>query len=401
MPQGFAGRAVPLVLLMALATGAYAAATAGIRVGVVTGASGSDERRGAELAVREHRSPPGDATIVHATWPDDASSGIRAFTDAVLALAEDPDMKAIVVSRAPRGTVDAFRRVREARPDILLLAGEPSEPALAVQNAADLAVGTDPVARGYTIVWAAKQLGARTFVHISHPRHLALESPGRRRAVMERACRDLGLVFVEKTVADPASTAGPAGAESSVAAGIAEWVAGYGKGTAFFCTDDALAPALIGALLVHGGIYVEADLPSPLVGYPRALGIQAAGEPSTTQTALRRVEAALVERGAAGRFGTWAFPFGQSLTAGLVQFAVNVAGGRAKADSVRDLVDALGKYTPGARWAADHYIDPATGVRARNHILLRMDTYVPGRPGRYLPTSTIEVPGAYFTLLRT
>jgi hypothetical protein len=63
---------------------------------------------------------------------------------------------------------------------------------------------------------------------------------------------------------------------------------------------------------------------------------------------------------------------------------------------MKDVFAALGKYTPGAKWNGAYYVDVGTGVRARNQILIYMDTYIFGKG--FLPTTQIEVPEKYFTI---
>jgi hypothetical protein len=40
----------------------------------------------------------------------------------------------------------------------------------------------------------------------------------------------------------------------------------------------------------------------------------------------------------------------------------------------------------------------STGVRAKNQILVYMDTYIFGNPGRFLPTTGLAVPEKYYTI---
>ena len=56
----------------------------------------------------------------------------------------------------------------------------------------------------------------------------------------------------------------------------------------------------------------------------------------------------------------------------------------------------LAEFTPGAKWNGANYIDQNTGVRAKNHMLIYMDTYVFGKG--YLPTTAQEVPEKYFKI---
>ncbi|MFZ3109074.1 MAG: DUF3798 domain-containing protein [Rectinemataceae bacterium] len=376
----------------------FAQAKAKFHIGIVTGtvSQSEDDLRGAERLIKDYGSVKTGGMIQHITYPDDFMSQQETFISSVVALADDPLMKAIVINQAIPGTTEAFKRVRAKNKDILLLAGEPHEDPLVIQSAADLALSADFVSRGYTIIWAAKQLGAKTFVHISFARHMSYESLGRRRAIMEEACKDLGLKFAFETAPDPTSDVGVPGAQQFILEKVPQWIEKYGKDTAFFCTNDAHTEPLLKQLFAYGGYFVEADLPSPLMGYPGALGLDLSKEAGDFPAILKKVEAAVVAKGGAGKFGTWAFSYGYTLTAGLGEFAKNVVEKKAKKDSMKDVFTALAKFTPGAKWNGANYVDLATGVRAKNQILIYMDTYVFGKG--FLPTTKQKVPDKYYTI---
>ncbi|HPG97111.1 MAG TPA: DUF3798 domain-containing protein, partial [Rectinema sp.] len=390
---------VAVILALAfLVVGAdvFAQAKAKFHIGIATEtvSQAEDDLRGAEQLIKEYGSVKDGGMIQHITYPDDFMSQQETFISSIVSFADDPLMKAIIVNNAIPGTAEAFKRVRAKRPDILLLAGEPHEDPLVIQQAADLAVSNDFVSRGYTIIWAAKQLGAKNFVHISFPRHMSYETLGRRRAIMEEACKDLGINFYFETAPDPTSDVGVAGAQQFILEKVPQWVQKYGKDTAFFCTNDAHTEPLLKQLLAYGGIFVEADLPSPLMGYPGALGLDLSKEAGDFPAILKKVEKAVIDKGGAGRFGTWAFSYGYTVTAGLGEFAKRVIEGNAKKDSLKDVFDAFGKYTPGAKWNGAYYTDMATGVRARNQVLIYMDTYIFGKG--FLPTTQVKVPDKYY-----
>jgi ABC-type sugar transport system substrate-binding protein len=386
---------VTLALFLA-AGSAFAAAKYHIGIATSTVSQSEDEVRGAEQLIKEHGAVKDGGMIQHITYPDDFMSQQETFISSVVSLADDPLMKAIIVNQAIPGTTEAFKRVRAKRPDILLLAGEPHEDPLVIQSGADLAASADFVSRGYTIIWAAKQLGAKTFVHISFPRHMSYESLGRRRAIMEQACKDLGLKFAFETAPDPTSDVGVAGAQQFILEKVPQWIQKYGKDSAFFCTNDAHTEPLLKQLLAYGGYFVEADLPSPLMGYPGALGIDLSAEKGNFPAILKKVEAAVIAKGGKGKFGTWAFSYGFTVSAGLGEFAIRVIDGKAKKDSLNDLFSAYAKYTPGAKWNGAYYVDMGTGVRAKNQILVYMDTYIFGKG--FLPTTNQKVPEKYFSI---
>ncbi|MDR1306537.1 MAG: DUF3798 domain-containing protein [Treponema sp.] len=142
----------------------------------------------------------------------------------------------------------------------------------------------------------------------------------------------------------------------------------------------------------------EADLPSPLMGYPGALGLDLSAETGNFPAILRKVEEAVNEKGGAGKFGTWAFSYGFAQSAGWGEYAKRVIEGTAKLGNLDDMWAALSVFTPGAQWNGAYYVDANTGVGAKNHLLIYMDTYIMGVPGKYLPTTDQEVPEQYYAI---
>jgi hypothetical protein len=394
---------VPAAMLLA---GTAAMADAKFHVGVVTGtvSQSEDDLRGAEALIKEYGSVKSGGMIQHQTYPDDFMSQQETFISNVVSLADDPKMKAIVVNQAIPGTAEAFKRVRAKRPDIFLLAGEAAEDPLVISASADFVATNDFVSRGYTIIWAAKQLGAKTFVHISFPRHMSYESLGRRRSIMEAACKDLGIKFAFETAPDPTSDVGVAGAQQFILEKVPAWLKKYGPNgekVAMFCTNDAHTEPLLKQLLASkNGLFVEADLPSPLMGYPGALGLDLSKEAGNFPAILKKVEAGVVAKGGAGRFGTWAFSYGYTVSAGLGEYAIRCINGKAKRNNLKDLFAAYGKWTPGAKWNGAFYTDTNTGVRTKNMALVYMDTYILGgfNGKNFLPTTSVKVPEKYYAI---
>ena len=372
--------------------------TSSYHIGIVTGtvSQSEDDLRGAEKLIEMYGSAKTGGMIQHITYPDDFMSQQETTITQIVSLADDPLMKAIIVNQGIPGTAEAFKRVREKRPDILLFAGEPHEDPLVIQAAADMAISNDFVSRGYTIVWAAKELGAKTFVHISFPRHMSYETLGLRRQIMEAACNDIGVKFVFETAPDPTSDVGVAGAQQFILEKVPQWIEKYGKETAFFCTNDVHTEPLLKQLLQYGGTFVEADLPSPLMGYPGALGIDLTEQAGDFAAILTKVEQSVIDKGGAGRFGTWAYSYGFTVSAGLGEYARRIIDGKAEKGSLTDLSKALGVFTPNARWKSAYYTDANTGVRAKNQALVFMDTYILGKG--FLSTTEQEIPRKYLNM---
>ncbi|MFA6695340.1 MAG: DUF3798 domain-containing protein [Sphaerochaeta sp.] len=377
---------------------AAAPAADDFHIGIVTGtvSQSEDDLRGAERLMEEYGSVNDGGKIQHVTYPDNFMDEAETTISVISGLADDPKMKAIIVNQAIPGTTEAFRRIKERRPDILTIAGEAHEDPGVIQSAADLAVNNDFVARGYLIIRTAHELGCDTFVHISFPRHLSYETMSRRVAIMRATCEELGMEFVMETAPDPTSDVGVAGAQQYILEKVPAWIESYGQNSAFFCTNDAHTEPLLKQLMTYGGYFIEADLPSPLMGYPGALGIDLSAEAGDFKAILEKVEASVVEKGGSGRFGTWAYSYGYTTTAGLGQHAINVLSGESELLKLSDLMKAYGKYTPGAKWNGSFYTDVNTGVRARNHVLIYQDTYMMGKG--YMGNAELIVPEKYFAI---
>ena len=365
-------------------------------VGIVTGSvsQSEDDRRGAEAFQAMY----GEENVTLAIYPDNFTEELETTIQTIVNLSDDPEMKAIVVNQAVPGTTEAFRQIKERRPDILCIAGESHEDLPEIGSAADLTCNNDFVARGYLIIRTAHELGCDTFVHISFPRHMAYETMSRRVAIMKAACEEFGMKFVLETAPDPTSDVGVAGAQAYILEKVPEWVEKYGQKAAYFCTNDAHTEPLLKQLLEYGGYFIEADLPSPLMGYPGALGIDLTAEAGDFEKILAKVESAICEKGGADRFGTWAYSYGYTVSAGLAQHAVNVLKGESELADVDDIAKAYQVFSPKAQWNGSNYTNADTGVKLDNVFLVYQDTYIMGNPGHFMGSTAVEVPEKYFTM---
>ncbi len=364
-------------------------------IGIVTGSvsQSEDDRRGAEAFQAKY----GEDRVILATYPDNFTEELETTIQTIVNLSDDADMKAIIVNQAIPGTTEAFRQIKERRPDIICIAGESHEDLPEIGSAADLVCNNDFVARGYLIIRTAHELGCDTFVHISFPRHLSYETMSRRVAIMKAACEEFGMEFVMESAPDPTTDVGVPGAQAYIAEHVPEWVEKYGKNSAYFCTNDAHTEPLLRGLIENGGYFIEADLPSPLMGYPGALGLDLTEEAGDFAKILAKVESAVVEKGGAGRFGTWAYSYGYTVSAGLAQHAMNVIDGKSELTDIDDISAAYEVFSPGAEWNGSNYTNADTGVKADNTFLIYQDTYIMGNPGKYMGSTKIEVPEKYFT----
>ena len=388
--------ALTMVFTLFASQTAFADDADDIHIGIITGSvsQSEDDRRGAEAFQAKY----GEEMVKLAIYPDNFTEELETTIQTIVNMSDDPKMKAIIVNQAVPGTTEAFRQIKERRPDIICIAGESHEDLPEIGSAADLVVNNDFVARGYLMIRTAHEMGCDTFVHISFPRHMSYETMSRRVAIMKAACEEFGMNFVLETAPDPTTDVGVAGAQAYILEKAPEWIEKYGKNSAYFCTNDAHTEPLLKQLLAYGGCFVEADLPSPTMGYPGALGIDLTAEAGDYAKILAKVESAINEKGGEGRFGTWAYSYGFTVSAGLAEHALNVIKGESELLDIDDISDAYAVFSPGAEWNGSNYTNAETGVKLENVFLIYQDTYIMGNPGHYMGSTEIEVPEKYFTV---
>ena len=384
------------VALVVLCGCGLAEAAAPFHIGIMTGtvSQQEDELRGAEKLMEIYGDEAHGGMIKHVTYPDNFMQEMETTISQLVGLSDDPMMKAIIASTAVPGTTEAYRRIKEKRPDIICLAGNSQEDPGVIGSIADLTVNANDIYRGYLIPVAAQKMGAKNFVHISFPRHMSYELLSRRRNIMEATCNDIGLKFHFETAPDPVSDV-EGGAQQFILEKVPAWLEKYGKDTAFFCTNDAHTEPLIRQVVNYGGYFVEADYPSPLMGYPGALGLDLTAEKGDFPAMVKKIEEVIVEKGASGRLGTWVYSHAYVITASLGELAKRVVEGNAKL-TIEDLIAASKGITPGIKLNGSRYIDIGTGIERANYIMVYQDTYVFGKG--YLGMTELEVPQKYLSI---
>jgi len=350
-----------------------------VGIATISYAQAEDEMRGAEALVQDFGNAQYGGTIKHIVFPDNFAQEQAATISDIVGLADDPLMKAIIVNPAVGGTAEAFRIIREKRDDILLIAGGPQDDPISIAGAADIVVDQDFISRGYYDIVRAKQMGATTFVHMSFPRHMAIDQLYRRREIYESVCDDLGILFVSVTVPDPAGEVGVSGAQQAVYDMIPQLVEQYGKDTVFFTTNTAQHEPVLKRVMEYGAIFVASDDASPLVGYPAALNLELREEPEEWSKIVSRIEQAVVEKGMGGRMGIFACSLTYCHSRALGRLAVDILEGRSTGDIMADITNAYQSLTPECEWYSGHYREESSGREIENFYTLSQDIYVLGQ----------------------
>lgn len=272
-----------------------------IAVMTTTVTQGEEPYRAGEMVAQQY---PGH--VQHVTYPDNFTTEQEVALSSLMALASDPDIKAILVAGAPAGFSAMFDKVKEMRPDILIWAGSPSDDISVAAAAADICFDIDIVQQGIQLADAAKDMGCETLVHYSFPRHMAVEKLLARRNAMEDRCKELGITFVDASTPDPTSDAGTTGTQQYVLEDVPKMIERYGTNTAFFGTNQAQVEPMIKTVLENGGYFLMPNDPSPFIGFASALGIEVDdAHQGDAEYMASLISEKLVERDLTGHAGNW------------------------------------------------------------------------------------------------
>ena len=282
------------------------AEAADYKIGIMTTTVSQSEEsyRAAEKLEKEH---PGK--IVLATFPDKFATEQETTISTALSLASDPDIKAIIFSQAVQGTAAACQKIREVRPDILLIAAGYQDDAATSAANCDIFYHANVPKMGTQMVDELSDMGAKTFVHYSFPRHLAWQPTADRLQNMKDRCAELGLTLVETTTPDPMSDAGTSGTQQFVLEDVPRSVDKYGVETAFFGTNTAQQEPMIKSVVDTKSYFTYPSDPSPFVGFPSALGIEVPDDKLyDTESMMNAIKEKLAEADMTGHMGTWTAP---------------------------------------------------------------------------------------------
>lgn len=321
MVLGLAACAKPAEPAAAGTEPAAAAEPAGekFKIAVYTGtvSQGEEEFRAGEKMAAKYPD-----IVVTQTYPDNFTKEQETVIANALALVADPEVKALVMVQSVPGACAAFEKVREARPDVLIIGGVPGEDPDMIAKKADMVMQGDELAMGYTIPAQAQKLGAKTFVHYSFPRHMSYPLLAQRRDIFKAECEKLGMKFVDATAPDPTGDAGVPGAQQFILEDVPRKIAEYGKETNFFSTNCAMQEPLIKSVLDGGAIYAQQCCPSPYHGYPTALGIEIPTDKAgDVDFIVEQIKAKIAEKGGSGRFSTWPVPMNMMFVEAGVEYA--------------------------------------------------------------------------------
>ncbi len=356
---------VALAMILSLAS---ALADPAFKIGLMTDTiSQAEEPYRASSAVKEKY---GDMIILQ-TFPNNTAAEQQTTISNAMAMAADPLCKAIVFNTAAEGTSAAMQKVREKRPDILLLAGVPSEAPDVICAAADLVFHPDVGNMGTEVAEAAAAMGAKTLVHYSFPRHMAQPLNILRRGNMEAKAKELGLTFVDGTSPDPMSDAGVAATQQFILEDVERKIAEYGKDTAFFGTNQGQQEPMCKAVFENGGIYPLPDNPSVFYAFPGALGIEVPEDKKgNVEYMTEQIKEKLAAGGMSGRMGCWTVPMHTMFINCAVQYAMAYANGELADRVDMDKFVSIFSDFAGGEVSVRVYTEPTSGKTYDNFFVV-------------------------------
>jgi len=279
-------------------------------------ASEDEYRAGEEMAKKYPE------IVKHLTLPENFEEEIETCISTIVSSADDPLMKAVIVSSGQSGLIPAFQQIKEKNPDILTISAPIFDEPEMMSKYIDLNLDTNWLERGKTIVEKANKMGAKTFVHYSFPTHLSKPLISARKDKMKETCEKLGMKFVEVVTPDPQTGDSVEAMQQFLQEDIPRQIEKYGKDTNIFGSNCPMYDVIIKEALSLKYIVAEQCCPTPTQAYPTVLGLEISEEDQSDFDKINdmireKVDAA----GMKGRLSGWPIP----VTVYMPQFAVEVA----------------------------------------------------------------------------
>lgn len=344
------------------------------KIGIITGtASQGDEEITQANKMKEKY---GDL-IVTATYPDNFTTETETMISNVVAMASDPEVKAIIWCQAVPGTAAAIDKVRETRPDMIFIAGTPGEDPGVINPKADIVLQVDEPGCGIVIPPQAAKQGAKTMIHYSFPRHMSYALIVARHENLKQYCAENGIELVDVTAPDPTGDSGITGAQQFILEDVPRQIEKYGEDTVFFTTNCGMQEPLIRSVFENHAIYSLQCCPSPFHAFPAALNIDMGGHEADVDYMMEQLQAKVDEYGMNGRVSTWGVPCNMLFINAGVEYAKKVLEGQTNGvldeEVLRDTIqECATQYTPDAKMTIDYYVDEE-GNAKENHFLVMSD----------------------------
>lgn len=289
------------------------------KIGIVTPtlSTSEDEFRAADNMADKY---PG--IVKHITLPENFSTEIETGLSQITSLADDPNMKAIIVISGQAGLLPALQKVEEKRPDIITMTAPIWDDPALMSKYVDVNLDTDWVRRGQAIATQAHKMGAKTMIHYSFPTHLAKEVISQRKDAMQKTCEELGMEWVEVVTPDPQTGNGTGPMLQFLREDIPRQITKHGADTNIFGSNCPMYDVIIDEAFKLKFMVAEQCCPTPLQAYPTVLGLEISEEDAWNFEKVNdMISEKAVAAGMSDRLGGWPMP----ATVFMPQYAVELA----------------------------------------------------------------------------
>lgn len=356
----------------------------------------------------------GEDNVLHMTWPAIFWEEGEQMVSILLEIAEDPEIRALIINEAVQGTNAAVDALLEVRDDIFIVYGNPAENAADVASRADLVIDmsifsphvSPLIAEAF--VMQAVAMGAKTIVHYSFPRHMDIPMLAGRRDVIRDASAREGIEFVEVDAPDPVAEGADA-TQAFIIEDVPRQVEEFGVNTAFIGTNCPMMPVMVPSVMAAGAIFVQPCCLSPYHAMPTGMGITAFGPANEEETAweitvgladlISAFEEVVADAGMSGRVSSWAVPGDMMIITIGFMYAVEWLNGNVSEDNGVIKLDTLSRLA--REYAAEFGLDAGVqlqqlaidGDNFDNFILGIVDHNVLGeRTQPIAPTPALPLP---------
>ena len=260
-----------------------------------------DEYRAGEQLVEQYPD-----IVKHLVLPEKFDTEIEGCISTIVSAADDPLMKAVVVSSGQSGLIPAFQQIKEKNPDIITVSSAIYDEPDMMSEYIDMNLDMDAIRRGETIPTKAHEMGAKTFIHYSFPTHLAKPTISARRDKMKETCEKLGMEFVEIITPDPQTGNGPEAMQQFLQEDIPRQIEKYGVDTNIFGTNCPMYDVILAKALELKFMVAEQCCPTPTQAYPTVLGLEIAEEDAADFDLINQMITEKVDaQGMKGKLSGW------------------------------------------------------------------------------------------------
>lgn len=316
------------------------------KIGLVTPAISvsEDEFRGGERVVAKYPD-----IVKQLVLPENFTAEQETAIAQITSLADDEDVKAIVICAGYSGILPAIQKVKEVRPDMIVITAPIWDDPDAMANYIDLCLDTNWLKRGETIAKKAYDMGAKTYIHYSFPTHMSRELIANRHSKMKDTAESLGMEFVELMTPDPQGGDTYSAMVQFLNEDIPIQIDKYGKDTVIFGTNCSMQDVIIAKALELGYIMAEQCCPTPTQGFPAAMGLEISPEEAGDFDVINEmIRQKAAEAGATGRLSTWPIAVGYFLPEFAVEVAIRMVEGElAVADLSQEILEEIGEEVAG------------------------------------------------------